>query len=68
MDKHIEHLKGQEKPSVEQVAWVLAHLQDHMMEPGTFRFLIYNRFGFDTKAYCPLYHAGGMSISNKFND
>ncbi len=64
MDKNAEHLRGQQKPTIEQVAWVFAHLHDHIMEPGSFRFLIYDRLGFDCKAYTPLYLAGGMNISN----
>lgn len=66
MDKNAEHLKGQETPTAEQVAWVFAHLQDHMMEPGSFRHLIYDRLGFSCGAYSPLYLAGGMTISNAF--
>jgi len=30
----------------------------------SFRRLIYNRLGFSPEAYCILYHAGGMTITN----
>ena len=61
-----EFLDGQQKPTIEQVAWVFAHLWEHMQDTGTFRYLIYNRMGFDKTAYYPLYTAGGMAISDGF--
>ena len=61
-----EFLDGQSKPTIEQVAWVFAHLWDHMQDTSTFRYLIYNRMGFDKAAYYPLYTAGGMAISDCF--
>lgn len=45
-------------------AWVFKHLVEHAADPGTFRYLIYDRLGFDVDAYVPLYRAGGMTISN----
>ena len=56
------------KPSKEQVAWVFKHLCDAMKEPGTFRYLIYNRMGFPKESYSDLYHAGGMTLTNTFAD
>lgn len=53
-----------EKPSIEQVAWVLQHIHDHMNEGGTFRYLIYERLGFGPEAYVICYEHGGMAISN----
>lgn len=38
----------------------------HAKRRGTFRYLIYDRLGFDTDAYAVLYSAGGMNISNEF--
>lgn len=49
-------------------AWVFEHLVAHAhTSEGTFRYLIYNRLGFDADAYLPLYNAGGMLISNQFD-
>lgn len=53
-----------EKPTIEQTAWVFSHICDHLLEGGTFRYLIHNRLGYPPSAYQPLYEAGGMTISN----
>jgi hypothetical protein len=51
-----------EKPTVEQVAWVFEMIAK---EPtGSFRYLIYDKMGFNEKNYLELYEAGGMTISN----
>lgn len=39
----------------------------HARSEGTFRYLIYDRLGFNTDAYALLYRAGGMNISNNFS-
>jgi hypothetical protein len=57
-----------EKPTVEQVAWVFEKICEHMREGGTFRYLIYDRMGFEEKDYLPLYRSGGMGISNMIFD
>lgn len=56
------------KPTVEQVEYIFKKLNDHIKEGGTFRYLIYNRLGFNKDAYSKLYLAGGMNISNKLNE
>lgn len=48
-------------------AWAIKHIVDHANEGGSFRHLIYDRFGFGPEAYVPLYSAGGMTISNEFD-
>jgi len=48
-------------------AQVFKAIIDHATEGGSFRHLIYDRLGFDTNAYVPLYNSGGMTISNEFN-
>lgn len=48
-------------------AWVFENVVKHAQEGGTFRYLIYDRLGFGTDAYVPLYQAGGMTISNEFD-
>lgn len=53
-----------EKPTIEQVAFVFKSIVDNVKEGGTFRYLIYDRLGFGTEAYTPLYLAGGMYINN----
>lgn len=47
--------------------WVFKHLYDHAQEGGSFRYLIYDRLGFGSAAYVPLYAAGGMTISDEFD-
>jgi hypothetical protein len=48
-------------------AWVMRHIVEHAQDPGSFRYLIYQRLGFGSDAYVPLYMAGGMEISNEFD-
>ncbi len=55
-----------DKPTVEQVAWVFKNICDNA-EKGTFRYLIYDRMGFESKDYETLYRAGGMFINNSMN-
>ena len=55
-------MKNFEKPTVEQVAWVFDKLLEN--KNASFRYLIYDRMGFDSLAYMPLYEAGGMRINN----
>lgn len=53
--KHDELLEGQERPSYEQIRWVAAHLLDHVEERGTYRYLLYQRMGFDLDSYSGCY-------------
>ena len=57
-DVHEDLLEGQNKPTIEQVDWVFNHLIDHAEQGGTFRYLIYDRMGYDTKAYFVLCGCG----------
>ena len=50
-----------DKPTVEQVAWVF---EKCIKDIGTFRYLIYDKMGFESKDYEILYRAGGMAINN----
>jgi hypothetical protein len=52
-----------DKPTVEQVAWVFNKICENAGK-GTFRYLIYDVMGFESKDYEILYRAGGMSINN----
>ncbi len=54
--------------SLEQVAWVVEKLHDHMHTQGTYRFLIYERMGFPPEAYCRLMEAGLMELHNHLAD
>ncbi len=63
-DPNEKYLNGEPKPSINQVAWVFAHLDDNISLPGSFRYLIYDRMGYGPEAYMPLYGAGGMNITN----
>lgn len=55
------------KTKLAVTAWVMKKIVEHGKEPGSFRYLIYERMGFDMDAYVPLYLAGGMTISNEFD-
>ena len=46
---------------------VFRQVWEHIKQPGTYRYLIYDRLGFDTDAYCALYPEG-MNISNFIHD
>lgn len=46
--------------------YVIQKIAEHGQNPGTFRYLIYDRLGFGTDAYVPLYMAGGMEITNGY--
>ena len=46
--------------------WVMKHIVDHARDGGTYRYLIYDRLGFDADAYGVLL-ADGMTISNEFD-
>lgn len=48
-------------------AWVISKIDDHGQSPGSFRYLIYERLGFEADAYVPLYEAGGMNITNELD-
>lgn len=48
-------------------AWVFEAIVKHATDGGSFRYLIYDRLGFEHDAYVPLYLAGGMVISNEFD-
>lgn len=49
-------------------AQVFRAIRDHAKEGGTYRYLIYDRLGFNSDAYLPLYDAGGLDISNMLFD
>ena len=46
--------------------WVFKHIVEHAKEGGSYRYLIYDRLGFDADAYGVLL-ADGMTISNEFD-
>jgi len=48
-------------------AWVMRHILDHAMDGGSYRYLIYDRLGFDMDAYGVLQEAGALTISNEFD-
>lgn len=48
-------------------AYIFEKLCEHRKQGGTFRYLIYDRLGFNQDAYIILYGVGGMKISNEFN-
>jgi hypothetical protein len=46
--------------------WVMKHIADHGKEGGSYRYLIYDRLGFEADAYAPLC-SDGLFISNEFD-
>lgn len=46
--------------------WVMKHIVDHAKEGGSYRYLIYDRLGFNMDAYGALLD-DGMTISNEFD-
>ena len=46
--------------------WVMKHIVEHAREGGSYRYLIYDRLGFDLDAYAPLC-SDGLTISNYFD-
>jgi hypothetical protein len=65
MDELVEKCDYDTKLAV--TAWVMENIVNHAREGGSFRYLIYQRLGFNLDAYVPLYEAGGMEISNEFD-
>lgn len=48
-------------------AWVMEKILDHAKGGGSYRYLIYDRLGFDMDAYGVLQNAGALEISNEFD-
>ena len=46
--------------------WVMKHIVEHAREGGSYRYLIYERLGFNADAYVPLCD-DGLTISNEFD-
>jgi hypothetical protein len=46
--------------------WVFKHIAAHGAESGSYRYLIYDRLGFEADAYAPLC-SDGLFISNEFD-
>jgi hypothetical protein len=46
--------------------WVFKHIAAHGAEGGSYRYLIYDRLGFEADAYVPLCN-DGLFISNEFD-
>ena len=65
IDSRVEKYDNQTKLDI--TAWVISKIDDHGNEPGSFRYLIYDRLGFGPEAYVPLYEAGGMNITNELD-
>ncbi len=64
MDKLVKDCPYETRLAVTE--WVFKHICKHAKEGGSFRYLIYERLGFDMDAYTPLFYAGGLDISNYF--
>ena len=46
--------------------WVFKKIVEHGKDPGSYRYLIYDRLGFESDAYAPLC-SDGLTISNEFD-
>jgi len=46
--------------------WAMKHIVEHAKEGGSYRYLIYDRLGFEPDAYAALC-SDGMTISNEFD-
>ena len=58
-----------EKPTPEQINWVLKHVVDHFEQGGSYRYLIYDRFGFKPEdGVYPLLLRNGMALTNIAHD
>jgi hypothetical protein len=68
-NKHLQDLvdKCDYETKLAVTAWVFRNIVDHAKEGGSYRYLIYDRLGFEPDAYVPLFEAGGMEISNEFD-
>jgi hypothetical protein len=65
LDEILEETSYDTKLAV--TAWVCKHILDHAREGGSYRYLIYDRLGFDMDAYGVLQEAGALEISNQFD-
>jgi hypothetical protein len=64
LDKIVEKCDNDTKLAITR--WVMKHIVDHADEGGSYRYLIYDRLGFDMDAYAPLCEHG-LTISNEFD-
>ena len=48
-------------------AWVMEKILEHANDGGSYRYLIYDRLGFDMDSYGVLQNAGALEISNEFD-
>jgi hypothetical protein len=64
MEKLVDDCDNETKIAVTR--WVMKNIVEHADDGGSFRYLIYDRLGFDMDAYVPLYDFG-MTISNEFD-
>ena len=64
LDKIVEECDNETKLAITR--WVMKHIVDHASEGGSYRYLIYERLGFDMDAYVPLCEHG-LTISNEFD-
>jgi len=55
---------GETQYTVEQAAEIMRHVIKHCIDGGSFRTFIYDRLGFESAAYVPLYEAGVMNFTN----
>jgi hypothetical protein len=64
LSDQVEQCDYQTKLAITQ--WVMKHIVEQAKEGGSYRYLIYDRLGFNMDAYAPLC-ADGLTISNEFD-
>ena len=64
LDKIVKECDNETKLAITR--WVMKHIVEHADEGGSYRYLIYDRLGFDMDAYVPLCEHG-LTISNEFD-
>jgi len=57
-----------EEQQIQAAVVIFRKLNEQVKAKGSFRFMIYNVFGWSMKSYSPIYAAGGMNINNMLND
>lgn len=65
LDEEIEKIDYETRLKV--AAFVIKNILEHAKEGGSYRYLIYERLGFEADAYGVLQEAGALEISNEFN-
>lgn len=64
MKKPDAYLEGEPPPTPNQIAWVMAHLAEHVGSNWSYRKMIYARLGLKPEHYALMQFAGALLIHN----